>query len=239
MTHIDTAELYGSGKVEAIVGKAIADRRDEVYLVSKVMPSHASRQGTVRACEKSLRLLRTDRLDCYLLHWPGAEPLEDTIAAFEQLQTEGKILSFGVSNFDADELAQAVSIAGVGRIACNQVLYHLGERGIEHEVIPYCEAHGIAVVGYSPFGSGEFPPRGKASLRALEDVASRHGATPRQVALAFLTRAPHLFAIPKASQLAHVEENGAAARITLDDRDLAALEAAFPVGPRRAGVAML
>ena len=238
LTHIDTAELYGSGRAEAVVGKAIAGRRDEVFLVSKVMPSNASRSGTLKACERSLKYLGTDRLDCYLLHWPGSLPLEDTIAAFEQLCEQGKILSYGVSNFDEQDLAQAVEIAGPGRIACNQVLYNLEERRIEHAVLPFCEQQGIALVGYTPFGTGQGLPRGNAG-KLLAEIAERHGATARQVILAFLTRKPSLFAIPKASQLAHTEENAGALGLKLSLEDERAIEAAFPLGRRRSGVAML
>jgi diketogulonate reductase-like aldo/keto reductase len=152
MTHIDTAEMYGVGRVEEIVGEAIAGRRDEVFLVSKVLPSNASRRGTKRACEGSLARLGTDRLDCYLLHWLGRHPLEDTVAAFDELEREGKIRSWGVSNLDEEELAEVVAIAGPGRVACDQLLYHLGERSIEHAVLPYCAREGIAVVGYNQIG---------------------------------------------------------------------------------------
>jgi diketogulonate reductase-like aldo/keto reductase len=238
MTHIDTAELYGSGRAEAIVGKAIAGRRDEVFLVSKVMPSNASRSGTLKACERSLKHLATDRLDCYLLHWSGSYPLEDTIAAFEQLCEQGKILAYGVSNFDEQDLAQALEIAGPGRIACNQVLYNLEERRIEHAVLPFCEQHGIAVVGYTPFGTGNRLPRADAG-KLLADIAARHGATARQVILAYLTRRPSLFAIPKAGNVQHTEENAGAAPLLLSAADEQAIDAAFPLGRRRSGVAML
>jgi diketogulonate reductase-like aldo/keto reductase len=231
MTHIDTAELYGSA--EEIVGEAIAGRRDEVFLVSKVIPDNASRRGTIAACEQSLARLRTDWLDCYLLHWPGQHPLDDTIAAFEQLQREGKIRSWGVSNFDVPDLAGALSIAGEGRIACNQVLYHLQERAIEHAVIPWCEEHGVAVVGYSPFGHGRFPgPRTKGG-RVLQEIAAAHGATPRQVALRFLVRWPFLFTIPKASSPEHAAENAGAGDLQLTGAELARIDAAFPRGRRR------
>lgn len=230
LTHVDTAELYGSGRVEEIVGEAIAGRRDEVFLVSKVMPSNASKKGTIQACERSLRRLRTDRLDVYLLHWPGAFPLEDTIGAFEALVAAGKIRSWGVSNFDVPELEEALAIAGPGRIACNQVLYHLGERAIEHRVIPWCEKHGVAVVGYSPFGSGQFPPRAGKSAEALEAAAARAKLTPRQLALRFLVRRESLFSIPKAAKLAHLEENAGGGALALDDETVAALDAAFPLG---------
>ena len=240
MTHIDTAEMYGSGVAEEMIAEAIIGRRDEVFLVSKVLPSNASRAGTRTACERSLTRLKTDRLDCYLLHWRGSHPLAETIAAFEELRAAGKILSWGVSNFDAGDLDEALAIAGEGRIACNQVLYHLQERSIEHAVIPWCERHGIAIVGYSPFGhSGGFPDARSGGGRVLEDVARARGATPRQVALAFLTRRPSLFAIPKASSAAHVEENAAAGNLQLPDADIARLEAAFPLGRARRGVPML
>ena len=199
MTHIDTAEMYGSGAAEELVGEAIAGRRDEVFLVSKVLPHNASRNGTIAACERSLKRLKTDRLDCYLLHWRGSHPLADTVAAFERLSADGKILSWGVSNFDVDDLDELRGIAGAGHPACNQVLYHLRERAIEHAVIPWCEANGVAVVAYSPFGhAGGFPEPHSTGGRVLKEIADRHDATPRQVALRFLTRRASLFAIPKA-----------------------------------------
>lgn len=237
MTHVDTAELYGSGRVEELVGDAIAGRRDEVFLVSKVLPTNASRKGTLRACEASLRRLRTDRLDCYLLHWPGSHPLEETLGAFEELVRAGKIRSYGVSNFDRAELEEALAIAGPGRIACNQVLFHLGERGIEHEVVPFCEANDITVVGYTPFGPGQFPPRSGGEV--LAEIARKHGATPRQVTLAFLTRRPTWFAIPKSSSAEHVRENAGALALELEAVDVAALDRAFPVGKKRSGIATL
>src|SRR5688500_5074433 len=203
LTHIDTAEMYGAGAVEELVGEAIAGRRQEVFLVSKVLPSNASRRGTVQACERSLSRLRTDRIDCYLLHWPGSHPLAETIAAFGELRAAGKIASFGVSNFDAGELRDAVRLAGAEGIACNQVLYHLGERAIEHAVLPFCAEHGIAVVAYSPFGSGPLPAATTPQGRALAAVAQRHGVTAHAVALAFVLRLPPVLAIPKASRIAH------------------------------------
>ena len=195
MTHLDTAEMYGDA--EDVVGEAIAGRRDEVFLVSKVVPSNASRAGTVAACERSLARLRTDRLDCYLLHWPGSHPLEDTFAAFERLREEGKILSWGVSNFDVPDLEELRDIGGPGGPVCNQVLYHLAERAIEHAVLPWCEEHGVAVVAYSPFGHGNFPGPRTPGGRVLADIAARHDATARQVALRFLVRRLSLFAFPK------------------------------------------
>jgi diketogulonate reductase-like aldo/keto reductase len=238
MNHIDTAELYGSGAVEAIVGEAIAGRREEVFLVSKVMPQNASRRGTIAACERSLKALGTDALDCYLLHWRGRHPLADTFAAFEELVRAGKILSWGVSNFDAADLDEALAIAGEGALACNQVLYHLEERGIEHGVIPWCEAHGVAVVAYSPFGSGSFPRAASAGGRMLAAIAEVHGATPRQVALAFLARRRSVLPIPKAADPRHVEDNAAAAGLNLSAQDIGRIEAAFPLGRRR-GLAMI
>jgi len=236
-THVDTAELYGAA--ENIVGEAIAGRRDDVFLVSKVLPEHASRRGTIAACEKSLRRLRTDRLDCYLLHWRGRHPLAETIAAFEELERGGKILSWGVSNFDVADLEETRAIAGAGRPACNQVLYHLRERAIEHAVIPWCEGHGVAVVGYSPFGSGSFPGERTAGGRVLQEIADAHGATARQVALQFLVRRPSLFAIPKAASPAHAAENAAAGQVHLTRAQLGRIDGAFPLGPPRRRLPML
>ncbi|MDP9122245.1 MAG: aldo/keto reductase, partial [Acidobacteriota bacterium] len=179
MNHIDTAELYGRGKAEELVGEAIAGRRDEVFLVSKVLPENASRQGTVAACEQSLRRLGTDRLDVYLLHWPGHHPLAETIEAFEALQAAGKIRAWGLSNFDEEQLAQAIRIAGPGRVACDQVLYHLDQRSIEHAVLPFCERHGIAVVAYSPLGSGSFPSDASGRGKVLAEIAAAHRVSPQ------------------------------------------------------------
>ena len=240
MSHIDTAEMYGSGAAEELVGDAIAGRRDEVFLVSKVLPHNASKSGTIAACERSLKRLKTDRLDCYLLHWRGSHPLEDTVAAFDQLRAEGKILSWGVSNFDVDDLDEVHRIAGAGHPACNQVLYHLRERAIEHAVIPWCEHNGVAVVAYSPFGhAGGFPEPHSPRARVLKEIANRHNSTPRQVALSFLTRRPSLFAIPKASNLEHAEENAGAAALKLSPAELARIDAAFPLDPRPRPLPML
>jgi diketogulonate reductase-like aldo/keto reductase len=234
MKHIDTAELYGDGLAEELVARVIAGRRDEVFLVSKVLPEHASREGTVIACENSLRRLRTDHLDCYLLHWRGRYRLADTIAGFEQLIRDGKILSWGVSNFDVDDLEEALEIAGEGRIACNQVLYHLGERAIEHRVLPWCEEHNVALVGYSPFGQNKFPAPRTAGGRVLAEIAEAHGATPRQVALAFLTRRPATFTIPKSGAPDHVAENAGADKLKLSQGELDRIDHAFPRGRLRA-----
>ncbi|TXM95325.1 aldo/keto reductase [Methylobacterium sp. WL116] len=237
MTHIDTAEMYGDA--ETVVGEAIAERREEVFLVSKVLPSNATRAGTVAACERSLARLRTDRLDCYLLHWPGPHPLEDTFAGFERLREQGKILSWGVSNFDVPDLNAAWKAGGEGRIACNQVLYHLQERAIEHTVLPWCEEHGIATVAYSPFGHGSFPGPYTSGYRVLGEIASSHGATARQVALRFLVRRPSLLTIPKASSPEHVADNAAAAALQLTEAELARIDAAFPLGSRPGRLPML
>jgi diketogulonate reductase-like aldo/keto reductase len=239
MTHIDTAEMYGSGRVETIVAEAIEGLRDRVFLASKVLPYNATENGAVQACEASLRRLRVDVLDLYLLHWPGPHSLEGTIRAFERLKRDGKIRHYGVSNFDEEELEEAVRLAGAGRIACNQVLVHLEERAVEHAVLSACERLGVTLVAYSPFGSGRFPSPGSAGGRVLCEIAEAHGATPRQVALAFLHRRPSVVSIPKSSVVAHVEENAGAAALTLSPEEIARLDRAFPLGRRRPGVPML
>jgi diketogulonate reductase-like aldo/keto reductase len=237
MTHIDTAEMYGDA--ELVVAEAIAGRRDEVFLVSKVLPSNASRKGTIAACDRSLARLKTDRLDCYLLHWRGSYPLAETVAAFEQLVSAGKIRSWGVSNFDSDDLDEILEVAGEGKIACNQVLYHLQERTIEHAVIPWCKQHGTAVVAYSPFGHNDFPSPGSRAGQVLQAIAESHGVSPRQVALSFLTRDAQVFAIPKASDPVHAGENAAAGDLVLAPDEIAALDKAFPRGPRPRSLPML
>lgn len=239
LSHIDTAEMYGDGRAEEITGEAIAGRRDEVFLVSKALPHNASKAGTRRACEQSLRRLGTDRLDCYLLHWRGSYPLAETFAAFEDLRAEGKILSWGVSNFDVADLDEALTLAGPGRIACNQVLYHLRERAIEHAVIPWCERNGVTVTAYSPFGQDDFPDEHSAQGKVLAEIAAAHQASPRQVALAFLTRHPSVVAIPKAAKPGHVEDNAGALALRLGDEDIARLDTAFPRGRKPRGLPML
>jgi diketogulonate reductase-like aldo/keto reductase len=232
MTHIDTAEMYGSGHAERLIAKAMEGRRNEIFLVSKVLPSNASRKGVIQACEASLARLRTDRLDCYLLHWRGSYPLGETVAAFDQLIRTGKILSWGVSNFDVDDLEEVYRLASSFPPACNQVLYHLEERAIEHAVIPWCSTHGVAVVAYSPFGSESgFPAPRTAGGRLLQQIADIHGATPRQVALRFLLQNPSLFAIPKASTLEHVADNAKAGTVELSSAEVARIDKAFPRGP--------
>jgi diketogulonate reductase-like aldo/keto reductase len=225
MTHIDTAEMYGT---EQLVGEAIAGRRNEVFVVSKVLPEHASRTGTIAACEKSLKRLTTDRLDCYLLHWRGRFALADTFAAFEQLVGDGKILSWGVSNFDVSDLEEAWNIAP--HFACNQVLYNIAERAAEHAVLPWCEKHGVAVVAYSPFGHGRFPSERTKGGRVLHEIAAAHKATPRQIALAFLLRNKSVFAIPKASNPDHAAENAAAGDLRLTASEIERIDEAFPRG---------
>ena len=230
MTHIDTAEMYGDAEV--IIAEAIAGRREGLFIVDKVLPSNASRKGTIAACERSLKRLKTDRIDCYLLHWRGSYPLADTVAAFEELMEKGKILSWGVSNFDVPDLEEIFELNA--NVSCNQVLYHLNERAIEHAVIPWCEKHKVAVVAYSPLGSGNFP-----RSKVLEEVAAKHGATPRQVALAFVLRLQNMLTIPKSGNPRHTEENAGAARLKLSAQDLQALEKAFPRGPKPSGLPML
>jgi diketogulonate reductase-like aldo/keto reductase len=238
MTHIDTAEMYGDA--ELVIADAIAELpREKLFLVSKVLPSNASRRGTITACERSLKRLKTDHLDCYLLHWRGSYPFEETVAAFEELVRSGKIRSWGVSNFDADDLDELLDVAGERKIACNQVLYHLQERAIEHAVIPWCEQHGTAVVAYSPFGHNDFPSARSKGGEVLQSIADAHKATPRQVALAFLTRAPSVLAIPKASSGEHAADNAAAGDLKLSAADITALDKAFPRGPKPRGLLML
>lgn len=240
MTHIDTAEMYGSGGAETLIAKAIAGRRDEVFLVSKVLPSNASKRGTRAACEKSLARLQTDRLDCYLLHWRGAHPLEETIAAFDTLVRDGKILSWGVSNFDIADLDEVAAIAGAGHPACNQVLYHLQERAIEHAVLPWCRRNRTAVVAYTPFGQSTAVFDAKTRQGSvLAEIAQAHQATARQVALQFLLRHPEMFVIPKASRIAHAAENAGAAALELTDAEVVKLDAVFPRGKPRRGLPMI
>jgi diketogulonate reductase-like aldo/keto reductase len=223
MTVIDTAEMYGEGKVEEIVGEAIAGRRDQVFLVSKCYPQNASRKRMVEACARSLRRLGTDRIDLYLLHWPGSVPIEETLDTFMRLKDEGKILDYGISNFDARGIQRVWSAQGGGGIVTDQVLYNLSERGIEWDLLPWCRKRGLPLMAYTPLGQG-------ALLRdpALARVGRRHGATPAQVALAWLLSRDGVLAIPKAGRVAHVRENRKAADIVLDAQDLAELDAAFP-----------
>jgi diketogulonate reductase-like aldo/keto reductase len=226
MTHIDTAEIYGSGAAEKIVSRAMGGPRDEVFIVSKVWPKNASVKGMAEACKRSLERLGTDYLDVYLLHWPTKDhPLEETIEGFKKLKAQGKIRHFGVSNFDVRLLERAIAIAAPGEIVCNQVEYHLKDRAIEEELIPFCQEHKIAVVGYSPFGHGKFPDGNKT----FKKIAESHSATPYQIALSFLTRLDGTFTIPKASRIEHVESNAAADSVELTDEEIDQLDEAFPV----------
>jgi diketogulonate reductase-like aldo/keto reductase len=225
---VDTAEMYGEGVAEQIVGEAMGSLRDSIYLVSKVYPHNASRKGTVAACERSLRRLKTDRLDLYLLHWRGSHPLAETVEGFEALKKAGKIMSWGVSNFDVDDLDQLAAVANGGSCACDQVLYHLGARGIEWQLLGKCQAARTLVMAYSPLGQG-------AILRkpALRKIARKHGCDPGAVALAWVLRQPGVITIPKATQPEHVRANMKALDVKLAMDDLAALDAEFPA-PRRA-----
>jgi diketogulonate reductase-like aldo/keto reductase len=220
---IDTAEMYGEGKAEEIVGEAIAGRRDEIYLVSKVYPHNASRQGAIAACERSLKRLKTDSLDLYLLHWRGSHPLAETVAAFETLKADGKIKSWGVSNLDVGDMRELAGVPDGKSCISNQVLYHLGSRGIEWELLPHCQQAGIMVMAYSPLGQG--PILKKPALKA---VADKHGCDVGAVALAWVLRQPGVVAIPKATNPEHVRANMKALDVTLDADDLKALDAAFP-----------
>jgi len=238
MTHIDTGEMYGEGFAEEMVGRAIAGRRDGVFLVSKILPQHASRSGTIAACERSLGRLNTDRLDLYLLNWRDTVRLEETIAGFDHLKREGKILAWGVSNFDVPDLEAVRYIAGDGQLACNQVLYNLAERGIEHLVIPWCERHGVAVVAYSALHHGRFPEPRSPGGRVLQQIAAARRATPRQIALRFLVRHPSVFTIPKASTPEHTNENAGAGLLRLTEADIARIDDAFPLGSLQSELAM-
>jgi diketogulonate reductase-like aldo/keto reductase len=229
MTLIDTAEMYGNGAAEELVAEAIAGRREEVFLVSKVLPGNATRRGTIAACERSLQRLRTDRLDLYLLHWRGGTPLQETLGAFETLVGAGKIRHFGVSNLGVSDLEELWSLEGGAAAATDQVLYNLTRRGIERDLLPWCRERGVPIMAYSPIEQGRL--LGRPELRA---VAARHGATPAQAALAWLLRHDDVIAIPKASDARHVRENRAALDLRLTEEDLAALDRAFPppTGPR-------
>lgn len=223
MTLIDTAEMYGEGAAEELVGEAIGRRRDEVFLVSKVLPQHASARGTVAACESSLRRLDTDRIDLYLLHWRGNIPLEETLQAFSALVKAGKTRYWGVSNFDLDDMEELFSLTGGDAVATNQVLYNLTRRGIEWNLLPWCRRHGIPLMAYSPIEQGRL-----LSHPELRRIADRHHATPAQVALAWVLQTPGMIAIPRTGSPAHVRDNRAALDIRLTEQDIAQLDRAFP-----------
>jgi diketogulonate reductase-like aldo/keto reductase len=223
MTLIDTAEMYGEGAVEDLVGEAVQGRRDQVFLVSKCYPQNASRKRMAEACARSLKRLRTDRIDLYLLHWPGSVPLDETLDAFMRLKDEGKILEYGISNFDARGAERVWARPGGGGIATNQVLYNLSERGIEWDLLPWCRARSLPLMAYTPLGQGAL-----LDDPGLARVARRHDATPAQVALAWLLAQDGVIAIPKAGRVRHVRENRKAADIVLTAQDLAELDGAFP-----------
>jgi diketogulonate reductase-like aldo/keto reductase len=231
MNHIDTAEMYGNGRVEELVAEAVDGQREKVFLVSKVLPSNASYEGTLKACERSLKRLKTDFIDLYLLHWPSSQhPIEETMRAMERLVDEGMIKFIGVSNFDVEQLREAQKALVKHRIACNQVLYHLAYRGIERELLPYCTENGIAIVGYSPFGHGNFLSSHSRGGKVLAEIAKRQNRTVRQVALNFLTRDSNLFTIPKAGNPDHIRDNsGAVGNWKLTDEDIAAIDRTFPL----------
>jgi len=223
MTLIDTAEMYGEGGAEEVVGEAIAGRRDEVFVVSKVYPHNASRKGVAAACERSLKRLRTDRIDLYLLHWRGSVPLADTVAGFEALRRAGKIRHWGVSNLDRDDMEELRLVAGGEGCAANQILYNLGRRGPEWDLIPDCLAHRVAVMAYTPIEQGRI-----GRHAALKEIAAARGASPIQVALAWVLSREGVIAIPKATRLDHVRENRAALDLALSDDEMARLDRAFP-----------
>lgn len=234
LTLIDTAEMYGSGRSESLVGEAIKGLRDRVQLVSKVLPSNASAEGTMRACDASLKRLGVEALDLYLLHWRGRFSLGETVAGFERLLKQGKIGAWGVSNFDVDDMEELFRVPGGEGCTVNQVLYNPEHRGIEFDLVPWCKSHGVTVMAYSPVGQG-----GKLlASAALRKVARKHGVSPAQVALAWCLRGP-ILAIPKASSVAHVEENAAATDLVLDREDLAEIDRVFPAPKRKQGLDML
>jgi diketogulonate reductase-like aldo/keto reductase len=228
MTLIDTAEMYASGGAEEVVAEAIAGRRDEVFIVSKVMPANASRRGTVAACEKSLKRLKVEAIDLYLLHWPANVPIAETVDAFTTLKRAGKIRHWGVSNFDVDEMEELVSVPGGDAVATNQVMYNLRRRGIEFDLIPWCARRSIPIMAYSPLDQGRL-----LRSREIEQIAARHEASPAQVALAWCLQQGQTMVIPKAGNEAHVRENYGTLSLKLDDKDLAALDRAFAPPARK------
>ena len=227
MTLIDTAEMYADGGAEEVVAEAIEGRRDEVFVVSKVLPYNASREGTILAAEQSLRRLRTDRMDLYLLHWRGQHPLADTFEAFERLAEQGKIRGYGVSNFDVADMEESEALPAGRAVQVNQVLYNPRRRGIERRLLPWCTERGIAIMAYSPFDQGALPRRG-----ALVEVGDRHGVSPYEVALAWVMRLPEVVAIPKSGNEEHVRRNAGAAGLVLSPEDFDELDRACPVPGR-------
>ena len=239
MTLIDTAEMYGEGAAEELVGEAIVDRRAEVFLVTKVYPHNATRRGAVEACTRSLRRLKTDYIDLYLLHWRGDVPLSETLDAFQLLKETGKIRDYGVSNFDVDDMEEAFDLPGGDEVATDQVLYNLAHRGIEWDLIPWCRARRIPIMAYSPVGHDAAEQKRLFRQPTVKSIASRHDATPAQVALAWLLSQPDIVAIPKAVRSEHIRENRAALEIELTDRDIKELDKAFPAPDRKIPLEML
>jgi diketogulonate reductase-like aldo/keto reductase len=235
MMLIDTAEMYGNGGAEEVVAEAAQGQRDKLFIVSKVYPHNASRAGVPVACERSLKRLRTDRIDLYLLHWRGSHPLAETVDAFEKLRAEGKIRYWGVSNFDTRDMQELVKLNDGGNCAANQVLYHLASRGVEYDLLPWCTERKVPLMAYSPVGQGGRLLQSKA----LAAVAKRHNATPAQIAIAWTMRHGNVISIPKASDQAHVRQNAAAGDITLAEQDLAAIDAEFPPPARKQSLDIL
>ena len=233
---IDTAEMYGNGLSEELIAGVITGRREQVYLVSKVLPENASRRGTIAACERSLKRLQTDYLDLYLLHWRGSVPLQETLEAFTALRERGSIRHFGVSNFDVADLEEAATLPGGQDVATNQVLYNLEQRGIEWDLLPWCRERALPLMAYSPLGSDSHRLRRHPVLKAM---AARRGATPARVALAWLLRQPDVVVIPKASSEAHMRDNHAALELELKAEELAELDRTFPPPKRAAPLAMI
>ena len=236
MSVIDTAEMYGSGAAETLVAEAVGNRRDEIFLVSKVMPQHATLQGTISSCEASLKRLKTDRLDLYLLHWRGQVPLDETLDAFNRLRRDGKIRYFGVSNFDVDDMQEIAVLTASGGtpVATNQVLYNVMRRGVEYDLLPWCATHGIPVMAYSPLEQGLL-----AKHATLKAIGERLTATPSQVALAWVLRQPGVMAIPKTGSIERVRENRGALDIALTPADLSELDKAFPPPARKRRLEMI
>ncbi|MEO1144422.1 MAG: aldo/keto reductase [Cyanobacteria bacterium J06638_22] len=231
---IDTAEMYGEGGAEDVIAEAITTRRQEVFLVSKVYPHNASKQGAIAACERSLKRLQTNYLDLYLLHWRGSVPLAETLDAFQTLQRQGKIRSYGVSNFDVDDMEEAMTLSGGEAIATNQVLYNLQRRGVEVNLLPWCRQRGIPVMAYSPIEQGRL-----LNEPTLKAIANERNVTTAQVAIAWLLHQPDVIVIPKSSNIAHVEQNYATLDLKLTEAELAMLDKAFPAPTHPTPLAML
>lgn len=234
MTVIDTAEMYGEGAAEELVGEAIQGRRAGVFLVTKVYPHNATAPGTIAACERSLRRLRVDSIDLYLLHWRGSVPLAETLEAFEKLSKRGDIISYGVSNFDTPDLEEVWALPFGSGIACNQILYNLKRRAVEYDLLPWCREHHVPAIAYSPVEQGRLLKDPK-----LREIADRHAVTPSQLAIAWLLAQPDIIAVPKSAFVKHVEENRAAADINLSEDDLARIDAIFPRPKGRKPLEML